>query len=53
MKNKHFLLLFALICTPIIIAWTFNHINPWIGMLLFFFVLFLINQYFNQHENKK
>jgi membrane protein implicated in regulation of membrane protease activity len=36
---KYYILLIALIAAIILSFWVFNHVNPWIGILLWFIVV--------------
>jgi hypothetical protein len=50
--NKYILILALIFSIPLIIAWSFNHINPWFAYLVGFATLFLINQTIKTIKNK-
>lgn len=39
-----------ILVTPLIISWTFNHINPWVAFIIAFLIFLGVNWYF---KNKK
>jgi hypothetical protein len=51
-KNKYILAVALILLIPLSIAWTFNHLNPWLGFGLFFLILLTINQLLKTNNNK-
>ncbi len=53
MNNNIFLKLLAFVALFfLVIPWTFNHINPWVGMAVFVVGLYWVNLYINKFINK-
>jgi hypothetical protein len=54
MINNKYILGLALIMASIFgIAWTFNHVNPWVGFIVGFAVILLFNQLVINKKTKK
>jgi len=51
-NNKYILAVALALLIPLSIAWTFNHVNPWLGFGLFFLILLTINQLLKTNKNK-
>jgi hypothetical protein len=43
MKTKHLLIAAAIFSSPFFIAWSFNHIDPWVTMGAILAIVLLIN----------
>ena len=50
-KNKYLIIAALVLIFPFTIAWTFNHINPWVAVGLVALGMIVTNQYF-QNKNK-
>lgn len=50
-KNKYLLMAAAAMSVPFILAWTFNHVNPWLAFGVALFLVLLINNYFTTNKN--
>jgi len=51
-NNKYILIAALVLAIPMVIAWTFNHINPWVGFGVFFIIVLLINQSLKPKQKK-
>ena len=51
-NNKYLLIVALVLLIPFTIAWTFNHINPWMGFGLIFLILLTVNQLLKTNKNK-
>lgn len=52
-NNKYILGLALTVASIFGIAWTFNHVNPWVGFLVGFAVILLFNQLVINKKTKK
>jgi len=52
-NNKYILIAALVILIPLTIAWTFNHINPWMSFGLVFLIFLTINQLLKTNKNDK
>jgi len=54
MQNKYFFIICIVLALPFIVAYTFNHINPFLSIFLIIILLFIINNYYkNKTKNNK
>jgi hypothetical protein len=51
-NNKYILIVALVLLIPLTIAWTFNHINPWMSFGLIFLILLTVNQLLKTNKNK-
>ena len=51
-KNKYFILLFAIVGIIMAMAWAFNHINPWLAFAAGMALLYWFNDFLNKKINK-
>jgi hypothetical protein len=52
-NNKYILIAALVLLIPLTIAWTFNHINPWMSFGLVFLIFLTINQLLKTNKNDK
>jgi hypothetical protein len=50
-KNKYLIMGAIVLMIPFTLAWSFNHINPWLTFGLAFLLILGVNQYF-KNKNK-
>lgn len=51
-KNKYIIIGALVLTIPFILAWTFNHINPWLTFGLVLLILLGINQFIKNFKQK-
>jgi predicted membrane protein len=51
MQNKFFFIICFVLVLPFIIAFAFNHINPFLAIFLIIIILFIINNYTKPKNN--
>lgn len=52
-KQKHILLLALIGAIPLTIAWSFNHINPWVAFGIGLAIVLIINQAIKDNNENK